>query len=252
VPQVIQIILTAIEPDSWVDNGGLVGHITYLPVQSSLVVTHTAEVQGRVAELLESIQDRRVVSMRAKLVRAEEGQINEKVALEQGVAVWDGETIDLPPVAEVRYSGFDGQTQSASDGRRVPYLASVMPVVAANAVGYQTQVGEIHTGLTLRITPVLNQEGNQVTLEVDAEYLLLDEQDRPATRPAGEAAGPGGVLLPDRLTVDRRALDLSVRVPTGRWVLIGSLGASRNGEPATEAPLHLLVRIDTGGAPAAE
>lgn len=244
VPQLIDIIMTAVEPESWVDNGGSVGQITYLRVNNSLVVTQSPPAQAKIADLLASIQDRRVVSTQARLVRAQSPRIDQSVRIEQGVSVFEGDVTGLPTVAEARVSGFDGQTQLVKDGRSVPYFSQVMPVVAANAVGYQAQVAEIDTGLTLRVTPVLNEDGNQVTLEVSAEYELVDEADLPATRPAADAVQ--GAVLPDLIAVDRRALAMSLRVPAGRWVLVGSLGASRDGAPTESEPLHLLIRVDTG------
>ena len=243
VPQIIEIIMTSVEPDSWVDYGGSVGHITFLPVHSSLIVTHTPEVQQKVADLLASIQDRRVVSAQARLVRGDDAAIAAGLRVEQGVSVWEGDMAQLPTVAEVRFSGFDGQTQTVKDGRSVRYIAEVQPVVATGSVGYQAIVGEIETGLNLRLTPVLNEDGNLLTIEVHAEYALME--GAPATRPAAELTG-GAVILPDLVSVDRRALDLSVRIPAGQWVLIGSMGASRDGGQTEGEPLHLLIRIDSG------
>jgi hypothetical protein len=243
VPQLIEIIMTAVEPESWVDLGGSVGQIAYLRVNNSLVVTHTPAAQAKIADLLASIQDRRVVSTQARLVRVESPRIDASIRIEQGVSVFDGDVAGLPTVAEVRVSGFDGQAQLVKDGQSVPYYAQVMPVVADNAVGYQAQVAEIDTGLTLKVTPVLNQDGNQITLEVSAEYELVDKDDLPTTRPTADAAQ---AVLPDLIAVDRRSLALSLRVPAGRWVLVGSLGASRDGAASEAEPLHLLIRVDTG------
>jgi type II secretory pathway component GspD/PulD (secretin) len=242
VPQIIEIIMTSVEPDTWVDQGGELGHITFLPVHSSLIVTHTPEVQQKVADLLASIQDRRVVSAQARLVRGDDDAVAAGLKVEQGVSVFEGDVAQLLTVAEVRISGFDGQTQTVKDGRSVRYIAEVQPVVATGSVGYQAIAREIETGLHLRLTPVLSEDGNLLTIEVQAEYALME--DAPATRPAAELTA-GAVLLPDLVSVDRRALDLSVRIPAGQWVLIGSMGASRDGEADGE-PLHLLIRIDSG------
>jgi hypothetical protein len=76
----------------------------------------------------------------------------------------------------------------------------------------------------------------------------------PATQPAAGVESVHGVwatatvapILPDRLSVHRRVLETSLRVPVGQWVLVGTLSASADGEPTQEEPLHLLIRIDAG------
>ena len=99
VPQIIEIIMTSVEPDTWVDQGGELGHITFLPVHSSLIVTHTPEVQQKVADLLASIQDRRVVSAQARLVRGDDDAVAAGLKVEQGViSMLAGDVFDSGPV----------------------------------------------------------------------------------------------------------------------------------------------------------
>ncbi len=287
-----QLILNTIDMETWQDNGGTIGHLTYFPVNNRLVVTHTPSVQARVAELLAQLQDRRVVSAQARLIRLDEQQVAGNTRMEGGVAVWQGDPGELPSVAQARYSGFDGRTQTVSDGRQLSYVAGVTPIVAASSVGYQTTMATLNTGLTLKITPVISQDGDEATVEVSVEYVLapdgvgaaaapgaislrvkpaiegdgqltldvvpqVESGDTPTTLPAMTltglpifhrlVAGPE-VAVPDRLNVQRQALETSLRIPTGQWVLIGSLGASGDGAATEEAPIHLLLRLDSGEA----
>lgn len=249
VSQVISIILETIEPETWRDNGGEPGSITYLPVNHRLVVTHTEQVQSRVGQLIHDLQDRDVVTIEARLVRLPDAQVEAQVQIVEGIAVWQGELeLDVKPVAEVRFSGFEGRTHRAGDGKVVGYFGSVQPVVAANAVAYQPQVEEVNTGLELVITPVLSEDGSHVTLELSGEYALVIEP--PAKMPE-DKPGSGEPVLPDRLAVDRSAVQSALRIRVGQWVLVGTVGASRDGQPNEEAPLHLLLRVETGNSAAA-
>ena len=299
VKQVMQILTSTIDPDSWQENGGTPGTITYLPINSRLIVTHTAEAHARVAKLIDELQDRQVVSVRGRLVRMPEAQVEQNTRVVDGVAIWQAEPADLPVLAQVRFSGFDGQAQHVASGRSVGYFQSVTPIVAANAVGYQPSTSDLQTGLVLQATPILNVDGNSATLQINAQYILLDDP-QPVTMhwqrapdaahalghltltptlnsttqqlrleahiaPTTQAGAVGGAadgywvtmppslgvsapVLPDRLSVHRRVLETSLRVPVGQWVLVGTLGASADGEPTQEEPLHLLIRIDAGGA----
>ena len=175
VSQVMSIITSTVDPDSWQDNGGPTGTITYLPINSRLIVTHTDEVHQRVAKLIDELQDRQVVSVRARLVRLPEAQVEQSTHVVDGVAHWQAEHADLPVLAQVRFSGFDGQAQQAASGRSVGYFQAVQPVVAANAVGYQPSMSELQTGLVLRTTPILNVGGDSATLQINAQYILLDD-----------------------------------------------------------------------------
>ena len=231
-----------------------------------MIVTDTPEAQKQVADLLGAMQGNQVVTVRAVLVRANDAQVRQTTEIADGVTLLKGEPDDLPTVAQVRYSGFEGRAQHAGGGRSVPYPANVTPVVATNAVGYNVTYGTIDTGLSLDVTPTLEPGGDGVLLDVDAQYVLIDGDDAgkgddapaaseptPATRPANPYGGRslyGRVETgrsdpaPAPLAMNRMAIKTSLRAPTGRWILVGSLGSSRDGQPTDTPPMHLLLRVD--------
>ena len=231
-----------------------------------MIVTGSVDVQATVADLLTAMQGRQVVTVRAVLVQADEATVRQTTEIVDGVTLLKGEPDDLPTVAQVRYSGFEGRAQHAGGGRSVPYPANVTPVVATNAVGYNVTYGTIDTGLSLDVTPTLEPGGDGVLLDVDAQYVLIDGDDAgkgddapaaseptPATRPANPYGGRslyGRVETgrsdpaPAPLAMNRMAIKTSLRAPTGRWILVGSLGSSRDGQPTDTPPMHLLLRVD--------
>ena len=271
--------VTAVAADSWHVNGGVVGSIRFFG--DKMIVTHTPQVHGQVAELLSAMQGRQVVTVRAMLVQLDAAQVPQMTESKGGLTLVKADDLSgLPTVAQVRISGFEGRSHTAADGRSVSYVAQAQPVVASGAVGYQMVYGTVETGLTLEVTPTLEPEGGAVLLDVDARYVLSDgpgqaapaatpetrrEPSPPATRPAippltpagdpygtysgygyGQAPASRGRSAPPEvgLTVDRQAIKTSLRAPTGRWVLVGSLGASDDGQPTDEPPVHLLLRVD--------
>jgi type II secretory pathway component GspD/PulD (secretin) len=52
--------------------------------------------------------------------------------------------------------------------------------------------------------------------------------------------------MPDRPIISRRSMTTRLRMPTGQWVLVGTLQASSDGEAAEGTLLHLLIRVDAG------
>ena len=272
----LQQTIFAVAGDTWQANGGRYGTLRFFG--DKMIVTNTPEVQKQVADLLSAMQGNHVVTVRAMLVQADDAKVRQMTEIADGVTLLNGEPDDLPTVAQVRYSGFEGRAQHAGDGRSVPYPASVTPVVATGAVGYNVTYGNIETGLSLDVTPTLEPGGGGVLLDVDAQYVLVDQADAakgeeapaaaeptPATRPANPYGGdpyganpyggrsPYGRVetgrsdpapAPAPVAVDRMAIKTSLRAPTGRWILVGSLGSSRDGEPTDQPPMHLLLRVD--------
>src|SRR5690606_8694906 len=104
--------------------------------------------------------------------------------------------------------------------------------------GYQTIMGSIDEGLVIALQPRVSQNGEQVTLAVDAHYTLVEGLTTAAATQASD------VIVPDRPGIDRRSMTTRFRAPLGQWVVVGSLEASADGEASEGAPLHLLIRVD--------
>ena len=246
---VMDLITETVDADSWLDNGGDLGTITYVEWTKSLVVTHTPATHEKIARLLEELAPRvRVLSLKVRLVELDAEALADQTEVSEGVTRFTGDPTDLPSVLQAQVTGFDGEPQTITSGRDIPYIAGIMPVVAANAVGYQPVIETLRDGIRLQVTPELSEDATSVRVGLDGSIRRVEEDRRPTTLPtAGTGTGEAPIGLVERPVVVRQEIDARLRIPVNTWVLVGTVGGLRDAEDEQADPLYLLVRVDTDG-----
>ena len=239
--EVAGLIRDTVDSDSWRDNGGTLGSLTYVPWTRSLVVTHTPATQEKIAALLEQLAPQtRMVTTQVMLAPLDAAAM-EQTEMREGLLVFTGEAGELQPVTRALLVGYDGEEQSADNSQGQTYVSRIEPVVAAGAVGYGVSTETLTTGLSLRVTPRIAEDGESVRMTLVGQYTVLmslDEIAMPTTMPAGDSI-PQSYQIPQ---FARSGIDARASLPTGQWTIVAGFGGQGDGPP-----LHLLVRVDASG-----
>lgn len=239
--QIISLITDTIDSDSWRDNGGTLGSMEYVPWTKSLVVTHTSATQAKIAELLANLApEERMLTAQVVLVQMSEADLAESIAMEEGVTVFNGDVAGLKTISRMRVMGFDGENFNVASNRTISYIASLSAVVATSSAAFEPTVAVVSEGLTLQIRPELAQDAGTVRLTLTGEYVTLESMGEPKAVPPTTSGIGDSIETP---IINRQSIDTRVRIPVNRWVVIGTLGASADGE-ADQPPMHILARID--------
>ncbi|MBC7785825.1 MAG: hypothetical protein H7144_18510 [Burkholderiales bacterium] len=148
-----------------------------------------------------------------------------------------------------RLTLFNGQTATINVDRVISYVSSLRPVVAQGAVGFQTVIRQLTSGITLGVTATVSADRKYVTLTLTPTLTRLNgitnfpvigtaAQVDQNGNPIPGTSTQGFVQLPD---ISRQRVRTSVSVPDGGTLLLG--GATVTGEIEREAGVPVLSKI---------
>jgi hypothetical protein len=222
--QVKQLIISQVDANTWKDNGGDVGTISFYG--TALIISQTASAQLQIKALLEKLRlihapHGPIVTIDAYWLRLTPSQLpagEDKIAAE---LLNDQKAL----YAKGRLAGFEGATANTSATRSASYVSGATPVVAPGVAIYEPQLSSKQTDVTLSETPTEMNDGSlavsfesKVTMDLDG--AAATPTTRPATEPsqlvsplvinaAGEAVGSAQTVMQIQSVIR-----LKVGVPT--------------------------------------
>lgn len=271
VGALIDAITTSIDGDSWEQVGG---EGTIVALGGTLVITQTPSIHKKIDELLKAIrtngQNMRNVTIRATWLMLDAKQL----ATLEGNSANGAPSLDRPALARMAadapgYQGqitcFDGQTVYLVAGQARSKIIGAIPVVGNQEPGYQPITAVPQAGAVLQITPRLSADGKSAVIDVRNSVVEEDEAEPPAAFLAAPSGGvnqakqqeaqtaPSGTLNIDRVNLLVQQFMTTVRVPTGKPVLLGGLtrDPTSSDKKAADAP-QLYLFIETTGSEVAE
>jgi hypothetical protein len=272
VDELMKLITDTVDPTSWREAGGNAGTIRGL--NGMLVVTQTPDAQKRIEDLLKTLRSEQgpaaMLSVRAYWVLLDPQEIrdaftsNRKDLDNANAAPAAGKTATrgMPTIDEKLLDKshlycqgqticFSGQTVHVTSGREWSAVTGVSPVVAANAVGYDPRTTRVQSGVSLQVTPQLVPNTDTAILdlrsivtETRAPSAAIDLAHLPATQstPADVQNAANGLI--DRVDVANQELATTVRLPTGKPVLLGGMTLSPATPDQQPRQLYLVVQVD--------
>jgi hypothetical protein len=192
----------------------------------------------------------------------------EKAAAAPGGVGRPYRTVDLAAVEKTKgavrhraeLNAISGRRAGAAAGRVRNALRELDGVVGSGSAALEPTIDLVLAGAAIDVLPVLSDDGAAVTLELRGSIGRWDAPDAPPIRipppvattrptvngtgatPAGAPdAGAGVPAEIDRLNLPVHALTATVRIPTGRAVVVGGIdGGADKDDPR---PVYLIVEV---------
>ena len=258
--ELVDVIVASIAPDSWSVNGK--GSGTCESLGSMLVVNQTPEVQELVDALLQVLRNEgagvTTVTMKAYWLFLDPGGVDGlTTALDKREGAAEALATSAQHGLQAELSCFDGQATHLVAGRSTSTVAGVTPVVSANAVAHDAVVDHPIEGAVLQFRATMAPKSDQCLLDIRSTVSLvgLDGSVIVAQR-SGDGRQLAMPLHIDRLEAHIHQFATSLRIPTGRPILIGGMTLDPTAtirdadEPATEnaaegnKQIVLVVQVD--------
>ena len=225
--ELLAAITSTISPDAWASNGGSQASLTLY--RGNLVIRASADAHEQVAALLSDLRGTRAFIVEAVFTVLPNGAL-----AEDGRMLADGVEPTTSAMAGIRLNAFDGRTFAGGDGETQAYVATVSPVVAQSAVGYDPQIATVPSGIRLA-GRVIAVDDAQVILSGDASLSKLESLDNVSLDGGNSPTSSNiSVQTPRTSSVDQ---SVAARLPLGRWVVLGTIA-----KPESES-VSLVVRV---------
>ena len=206
---IAELIQVSIEPETWDSYNhsiDLMGGV--------LFVRHLPEVQEQVFAFIEGLRSRSQIQIvtEAKLFALTEERIE---ALRR-----DGPTVDAKTLAGEALLGtadvicFNTQRTSASRLERRSHVGAYVSQVADSSAQAEPKTRVVNEGVQLDVRPIASADRRSVTLELRFDMTDLMEMKIAKT----------GVGDLDQPQVTTYGVTSTISVPSGAWVVVGSLG----------------------------
>lgn len=264
VQDIIDAIVTMVEPESWEQNGGTA---VIKPLGGMLLVRQTKDAHKQIQELLQvasqsqlkpaTIEAHWLLLDSEQLERLLGGSGDEAVDKTRATGAIDRKTLATLSLEVPSYHGrimcFSEQTVHLVSGTRRTVVTGAIPIVGPYAVGYSLVMAVPNVGLLLQVTPIL--AGGEAVLDLESSYTNWGEQGA-AIQVQSNIAPPNdvpssdlpsdvrGIAEIDRVNMPASELATTVRVPLGTPVLVGgmSLVEETAGAEATKQ-LYLVIEV---------
>lgn len=256
------LIKETVDPDGWRDNGGSYGAIREL--QGQLIVTNSEENHRQIVNLLTQLRrtSARLVTVRAHWAFLSAADLATVVKpLEEDPALFEVDLAALeklegePVQLRGQITCLNTQTVHIASGRARTVVTEQVPVVGADAIGYEPHGSVVQAGAMLEVTPVLTPDSRDVVLDVqsvvsewgpDVQAGPPAGAARAATRPAATALAGVGHSAPeiDRVEIGVQQMRMSLVLPTGRPILVGGMTHEPGAVPRAGArQLYLILEV---------
>ncbi len=255
---VLKTIMVSIEPESWKDNGGTA---TGTVLGSMLLIRQTKNNHENIQELLQQIRDnsssRKMVHITAYWVCSNHKlnmiELNSKqpfpIQLED--SVMENILMDKEGKASQGFLSqitcFNGQTVCMTSGERKSLIHNLFATVGVHAVGYGPKMINLHSGVVLQVKPQLDPSGKSVSVDIQSVITKLNETQK---KPQGDKTiysdTKGKNFSLDDISMNVQELSTTVRIPTGKFVLIGGMTPSKDviaGESTLLGSCSLIIRV---------
>ncbi|MCA9138695.1 MAG: hypothetical protein KDB00_18115 [Planctomycetales bacterium] len=243
-----QLVLDHVSDDAtqWLEVDGAGGRLSILGTM--MVVTHTADVQARVGQLLDALRLNENTSPMVQVdVRIVEVPSDQTVA----ALTTDAKSIDQlandSSAARMSLRCNNHRSATVSSGLRRSYVVSIVPVVGSNGiadgqshrdVAYQPVTYSTLLGLFGKIKPEIATDGKSGRIHMGIRSASGPDEVMSTTFGTGQSI--------DRVELDTAELETSIESDADRWVLAGSVAVtdptSRITSGAALPHLAVLVR----------
>jgi hypothetical protein len=261
-----KLIESTVEPAGWQDAGGSEASMTAYGTR--LIVTARPATHAKLAELLDELRRHELRGVRLRLTWAALSDAELAAAIvppaggNQSTAA-TARTIDLRAIDKlanaVRHraelNALNGRRVGLNAGRARTVLANVSAAVGNASAALEPSIDVVLAGVTFDAVPALSGDASTVTLDLRSIVGRWDAPDAPPIRiPAPVATTTAAAAAPiaakagrndddapkiDRLNMPVHALTATVKIPTGRAILVGGMtGPTDNDDPR---PLYLIV-----------
>jgi hypothetical protein len=244
-----KLIQENVAPDSWRDNGGGYGAMTFF--QGRLVVTQTQENLDKIQKLLDSVAATSPAMLRVNAVwvwlKPEQVQAlrDQFHGSADSIMTVDEKTLSQFEIyTRGQTPAFEGQTVHISSITEHRYVSDATPVVGTGAAAYSVTVSTLKSGVALQVTPRLLSDGS---LRLDLLNIVADVRgiaDGSISLPVGDTTLPSATSIIERPTTQTGQIHTTVRMPLGKNVVIGGMPINRSGAPAAVEQLYLIVDVE--------
>ena len=250
----IGAIQSTIEPDSWDVMGG---NAVCTPLGSMLIIKQTTPVHAQIETLLAAIREEggsvNTVTLQAHwlLLSADElgqlvnGEGSSPAHVDRDALI---ELAGSRPGYQGRITCFADQTVHLVSGQRRSAVISAIPVVSADAIGYQPVVSLPNIGVLLEVKPTLLPDEALAVLNLVSTVTSAGNMTETGpTTP--RVMGPA--LQLDHISLDTQRLATTIQVPLNQPVLVGGLSmvdthTRTNAEEPQRGQLYLIVELGGG------
>lgn len=180
VNEVVTILQEHIEPDSWRDSGGDTGSITIF--ESTLLILHTIEIHLKIKVLLDMLRlckpeslDSEAIILRlrndkASELRREIGESFPRISETQFHALVEDEESGTI-LFRAASTGHNGEAIWFSALTQRDVLVGMIAKLNEHAVAYDPVTGVVTEGLELIVLPLLDPDGENVSLDVQMAWV---------------------------------------------------------------------------------
>jgi len=242
---IIRLIETVIEADTWKDQGGVVGSISTLSSRSMIVVLHTPAVHKRIGELLDQL--RHELRLDASITI----DAHWVMATTEQAAKWRaGEAVGLDILKDpkalhscARAMAMDAQTVSVAGGQLATEVTAAQPVTSENVAAMAFTTDQARLGIGLEITPRLSEDRHWLIVDVSST-VTERTGGKEATRPAQRLGGDLDILYAlEKPPHQEQKLTQTVRLPLGTPKFVGGMTLEPGKTDGKELCLILTGRI---------
>ncbi len=218
------LIVELVDPNSWEEAGGSVGHIKSFA--SLLVITQTEENHRKIQALLDEIRRNagpsQIVAIRATWLVLSNNDVPRPASV-----VADDWLAKQKVYCEGRTVCFSGQTVHITSGRGRTIVSDSTPIVGTSAVAFDPTMAQVQSGVSVQVAAQLVPGAEAAVLDVHTYASEWNEPDRPAeirgavaTQPSGGAVTTATV---DRTNMVAQEMKTTLRVPLGKRYVVGGM-----------------------------
>jgi len=222
------LIKANVDAQSWQDNGGLMGKLTFF--SGSLIVSQTEQNHALIADLLQQLRTiKPEVLMTVLWVDLPASRLNELTKVVGSTRVFVNPVPQEFVVGQFETTVALGDAVEAKSTAFTNYVAKIQPVVSANTVGLSPTINNFDYGVKIsgRIKPI---DAKTVGLDLRIEQTELARMD-------SATISGGTIQLPVLLN---RSADAKMRVPLNQPVVVNLM---RDPAAARVAPDETLLRL---------
>ncbi len=180
IQEVIDLLMTSVEPDTWVDYGGETGSI--LAFESTLLIRHTLRVHQKIAELFQLVRssqpqplDADVAVVRLRIDRAAELRLKIGDRFPRLTAEQAAELAWSPKSEGVLFrgiaSGFNGSRLWFSALTQRDVLSGMTANVGEGVNAFAPRTATSTAGLELIVLPLISPGSDQVLIDVQMAWV---------------------------------------------------------------------------------
>jgi hypothetical protein len=232
------LIQSVIAPDSWMENGGLVGSLKLMDDQ--LVIRQTPLNQALIEKLIAELRGGNVaIQINVRWIEMQPGQMEslteqrDAVRLVKTGDAATGVLNSSTTLGRLELTAYSGDLLTARSGAEQAYVRDLQPVVGSGAVGYAPTIDTVRTGAAVA-GAVYVLPGHAARLDLKASHVTLESM-------GNSKVGEGFVQTPQ--TIDR-SLDVRTTIPLGRAVVVGAVSArAGTTQPSDGTMCYLVVMV---------